>query len=477
MNQEVLKHVQHQIAQAGSRLAGYANDQNDKPYPKRNVFIRIEKYVKNFLSGRGEQRWVIIPGLRGVGKTTILAQIYLEFSKNPPEGVQILYVSLDEVKNVLNASLLDVIEAYEQILGVSFEKQDKPILLLVDEAQYDPKWASILKSLYDRSKKVCIICSGSSAVSLQTNPDVIRRAIFEKLYPMSFTEFQMIKNTIFSPAGLKQKMKEALYLGENAEHAYEGLKTLETIVLSYWSKIDRMDVQKYLTIGTLPFAIRYPNAAQVYEAILLLLDKIIAQDIEELGKFDSETLGSIKRLLYILADVDVISIHKLTELLPPTRITLSNVFDVLEKAELLIKIDPYGSNTSQARKPSKYLFMTPAIRLSLLNITGQEGTFLTRQGKLLEDIAALHFYREFVMPGIGNISYDSSLESADFILQIANKKQLAVEIGMGDKELRQVISSMKKIKCDYGIIFSSGPLTLIKEENIVKVPLDYFLLM
>ncbi len=477
MNQTVLKHVQHQIAQARSRLTGYANDQNGKTYPKRNVFIKIEKYVKDFLNGKSEQRWVIIPGLRGVGKTTILAQIYLEFAAKPLEEIQILYVSLDEVKNILNASLTDVIDAYEQILGVSFEKQDQPILLLVDEAQYDPKWASALKSLYDRSKKVCIICSGSSAVSLQTNPDVIRRAVFEKLYPMSFTEFQMIKNTVFSPTGLKQEMKDALYLSGNAEQVFETLKDLESTVLSYWAKIDRLDVQKYLAVGTLPFAIRYQNTAQVYEAILLLLDKIIAQDIEELGKFDSETLGSIKRLLYILADVDVISIHKLTELLPPTRITLSNVFDVLEKAELLIKIDPYGSNISQARKPAKYLFMTPAIRLSLLNITGQEGTFLTRQGKLLEDIAALHFYREFVTPGIGNISYDSSQESADFILQIANQKQLAVEIGMGDKELRQVIASMEKIKCDYGIVFCSGPLTLIKDKNIVKVPLDYFLLM
>lgn len=478
MNQKAIEYVQHQLLQGNTRLKSYVLDEIKKtPYPKRNIFIKTEKYINDFIKGNPDQRWIIIPGLRGVGKTTILAQIYFHFLNKPVDNQHIIYISLDEVTNLLDLSLKDVLEAYEQILGISFEKLDTPIILLIDEVQYDPKWAITLKVLWDKSKKICILCSGSSAVSLQTNPDVIRRAVFEKLYPVSFTEFLMIKHSIYPTPKLKKEIKEALYNTNSAKKAYELLKMLEPKVVSFWSQVERVEVKKYLEIGTLPFAIRHPNPTQVYESINFLLDKIISQDIQSMSKFDSETLGQIKRLLYIIAGGDTLSINKLTQLLPLNYITIANIFDVLEKAELLIRVRAHGSNISEVKKPSKYLFMTPAIRLSLLSITGQESTALTRQGKILEDIVALHFYREFVMPGIGNITNDSSQESADFILQIADRKQLAIEIGVGDKDLRQVITSMEKIKCNYGIIFSSGQLTLFEKENIVKVPLDYFLLM
>ncbi len=478
MNEAVIAYVQNQIAQSKARLTAYAQNSTGKLYPKRNAFIRIEKYIKDFLKGEEEPRWIIVPGLRGVGKTTILAQSYLEFVDISLDSLHILYVSIDEVKNILNATLKDVIEAYEQILGVSFEKLEKPILLLIDEVQYDEQWAAVLKSLYDRSKKVCVICSGSSAVSLQSNPDVIRRAVFEKLYPMSFCEFQMIHRNLYQIKDLKKDLKQALYFSNNAEEAHARLKLLQPKVLSYWAKVDKFDVQKYLDIGTLPFALRHPNQAQVYESINLLLDKIILHDIQTLGKFSAETLSYIKRLLYIMAEtVDILSIEKLTKILPLDRLTIASIFDVLTKAEMLIKVQAHGSNMSRTTQPAKYYFMTPAIRLVLLSITGSVGTTLTRQGRLLEDVAALHFYREFIVPGVAGLTYDASSGGADFILEVGGSRQLTIEIGTGSKSSTQVKSTMDKIKCNYGIVISSDPLLLLKEENILKVPLPYFLLI
>ena len=131
---------------------------------------------------------------------------------------------------------------------------------------------------------------------------------------------------------------------------------------------------------------------------------------------------------------DGFSVNKASSILGVDRNTLTMVLDALEKAEIIIRVAPHGSNASAVKKPSKYLFMTPAIRMSLLSITGLDETFLVRRGKLLEDIAGLHFYREFVSNGVGGLTYDSAEAGADFILQIANKKQIAIEIGMGDKE-------------------------------------------
>jgi len=480
MGQTILDYVQHQIALAQARLQSYTIDGEGRHYPERHIFSKIKDHINNFIEGKSDQRWIIVPGLRGVGKTTVLAQAYYHFlnKHNWLTSTRMIYVSLDEVTNILGSTLKDVIDAYEQILGVSFEKQDRPIILLIDEVQYDPKWAAVLKSLYDRSKQIFIISTGSSAVSLQTNTDVIRRAIFEKLYPMSFNEYQMIKHAIHPIPGLKHKIMDVLYGSTSAEEAYNALGHLKPEMLQYWSQVDRLEIQEYLTIGTLPFALRSNKQAQIYESISLLLDRIILEDIQALGRFDMSTLGLIKRLLFIMADADVLSMNKITQLLPLDRKTILNIFDVLEKAELLIKVPAHGSSTKSTRKPAKYLFMSPAIRLALLNITGQKSTFQIRQGMLWEDIAALHFDREFITPKTGSLSYDSAKAGADFILKIANQKQLAIEVGAGDKSFRQTVNTMKKISCDYGVVFCKEKKPILnKDENILKIPLDYLLTM
>ena len=120
--------------------------------------------------------------------------------------------------------------------------------------------------------------------------------------------------------------------------------------------------------------------------------------------------------------------------------------------------------------------MSPAIRSTFLNVAGIESTLLVRQGRLLEDVMGEYFYREFVSQGIGMLSYDSTQNAADFILQILNKNQIAIEIGIGKKTFKQVMSTMKRIKCNYGIVIHNGKLSIDEELNIVKVPLEYILL-
>ena len=121
--------------------------------------------------------------------------------------------------------------------------------------------------------------------------------------------------------------------------------------------------------------------------------------------------------------------------------------------------------------------MSPAIRMALLGIVGKEATFHTRMGKLLEDAAAMHFSREFIGPGAGALTYDAVQGGADFILQIANKKQIAIEIGVVEKDRTQVQKTMERIQCDYGIVIGDGKLTHFPEDRIIYLPLSYFLLI
>ena len=482
MKQAALTYVQHQLTQAESRLQGYLRGPSGAKNNTRNIIVKIREYYRDFLNRKSELRWVIMPGLRGVGKTTIMAQTYAEvvaeYAKNGLPKNHVLFISLEDAVDNLGITLRDILEAYESILGTAFEAQTQPIFLFIDEAQYDPKWGVILKVLYDKTKNVFIFCTGSSALELRSNPDVARRSLLERLYPMNFTEYEKIHHDVTPIKGLKDTIKTAVYLTPNATQAFEALKSVRTEVNRYWATVNALDVNHYLETGTFPFALNYKNKSQVYEALDQLIDKIIKTDIPRLGGLRIETIAMMRRLLYLLADAsDVIAVSKLAGLLGTNAVTLGGALDILKDAECLIKIRPYGSAMTAVKKPTKYCFMSPALRAALLSIAGSDGTMATRQGKYWEDIVAMHLYREFASRGAGTLLYDQTKGGADFILQLLNGQQIAIEVGSGEKGTAQVAQTMKERKIDRGLVISSRELSLSPDGKILLIPFEYFLLM
>jgi uncharacterized protein len=474
MKQELIQYLQKQIQTTDDRLKHFTHGLGGDRYPQRFLYVKLQKYINDFLDKKSSNRMVIIPGFRGVGKTTLMAQICANFKK---QDVQAFFLSVEDLRNYLEVGINEIISAYEKIIGEYLESLKKPIIIFLDEVQTDPKWAITLKSLFEKTNNVFFCVTGSSAIVLQSTPNIVRRAIFEPMTPMCFSEYQMIKSKTYPTPGLKNQIRQAIYFSPTAKEAYEKLAKLEGAVNDYWSKIDRNDVSKYLSYGTFPFAQIMPDEISIYNNISLLLEKIIKQDMPTLGNFDQETLGAVKRILFAIAENDVTSLTTLSDKFSISRLTLANVFDVLEKAELLVKIPPHGSNMTIANKPNKYLFMSPAIRMSFFYFSGNEGTYLTRQGKLLEDSIGAHLHREFILRSAGVIRYDSAQGGADFILQIGNNRKIVIEVGLGKKDKKQVMGTMRKIKSNYGIIFSGSGLNMDIEKDILSVPLDYYFLM
>lgn len=474
--QDIIQYLQKQILTTDDRLKKFTHSLADKKYPKRFLFVKLRKYINDFLNKLSENKLVLIPGFRGVGKTTIVAQTCVEFKKR---GFRVLFLSVEDAKNLFGVGINELMSAYEEILGENLESLKGPILIFLDEIQTDPKWTITLKSFYEKTTKIFFCCTGSSAVSLQseTTANLARRVKLEPMTPMSFCEYEMINKNIYPVAGLKEKIKQTIYFSNNSEEVYNNLLKLQSEVNKYWSKIDRNDIKRYLSYGSLPFSSIMPDEVSIYNSISLLVEKIIQQDMPSLGSFDSDTLGAVKRILFAIAENDTTSLSTLEKKFNINRLTIANIFEVLEKAELLIKIQAHGSNMAISNKPNKYLFMSSAIRMSFFYFTGNESTYLVRQGKLLEDSVGGHLYREFILRSNGIIRYDSAQGGADFILQIGDKKKIVIEAGLGSKDKKQVINTMQKVKSDYGIVFSKTGLSFDKETNIITIPLDYYFLM
>lgn len=471
--EQIINYLQNQIAQSYLRARAYVFNEQNQKNPNRNAFIKIRKYINDFLSGTQEPRWITIPGIRGVGKTTLLAQLFYEQKISQKNK---LFLSIDQTIQYLGASLNKVLDAYEDILGTVFERLNEPVILFLDEVQYEKDWGAILKSVYDRSKKVFIIATGSSALSLQTNTDIARRTIFETLYPMCFTEYIKIKEGKFEQKGLGGEIRKGVFESTSAVEVFNNLKNLDGVAKTYWTGIDRQEIDKYLKYGTLPFAVKLGNEGLIYDQIKKMVDRVVTNDIPQLKNFTPEIISKIPSVLYSIAGSDEISLRNLSKTLSMNINTLSDVLDVLTRAETVLRIYPFGSSYKQVRKPSKYLFATPAFRAMYFNFIGKINQGAKDTGKLLEDLAGFYLTRFLRQKINTSLTYDSAKGGADFVISFGDEK-IIIEVGYGSKGFKQVNKTFNKINAKYGLSVSMTPLSLSSDKKSVTVPLSYFLLI
>ena len=470
---KITNFLKDQIAQADFRAEAYVFDESKKIKPQRNIYTKLDQYLQDFIDHRSTARWIMLTGLRGSGKTTVMSQLY--YNKRKLDAYR-LYLSADHITQILGVGLNDVFSVYEDLIGISMEQLDKPLFLFLDEIQYDEKWAITLKSLYDRSNKVFIFATGSSALAINNNPDIARRAIFEKLFPLSFTEYVKIKLDKNDSEGLGHDVRDAIFNSETAQAVYGKLDQLKTRTNKYWLGIERLEIDRYMKYGSLPFMVTLNNEALVYDQINKTLDRIINSDVARTGQFASEIISKIPSVLYATADMDQISYSKLATIFDISRPKIMEIFAALEKTETLIRVYPHGSHLNQVKKPSKYLFASPAFRSMYYNFIGNIITNENYIGKLLEDTIGMYLTRFLFKQINTSLTYDNAQGGADFIIGFG-KEKIIIEVGMGEKNIKQVVQTSEKVKAKYGLVISKSKLKLYEVENVVQIPLEYFLLV
>ena len=453
--------------------------QNGRMLLSRNIFVKVRKYVVDFIEKDNDRRWVIIPGLRGTGKTTILAQSYLYLAQSYADKVDIIYFSLDDVM-MAGFNLYDLVSAYLSLRSPdSQNSRSRKTIIILDELQNDPRWAAILKTFYDKYSNLFFICSGSSAVYLQTSADVAgRRANIERLYPMSFTEFEVIKTNKYPIKDLKNNLSSALYDSQSAEECCNRLLENNNLVNDYLSQIDINDWNYYVRCGSLPFTLSMQEPSEIYSQIMLTIEKVIQNDLRQIISFDDNTAIAARKLIGLLADAeDSISVVKTASILGLNKNTLSAILDALCKAEMLIDVVPLGSNFTAAKKEHKYLFSSPVIRAAFYYLNGSPSSENVRTGRLLEDVVGLQLYKMNGIYNKGSIFYDCAQGGVDFILK-RGEQAIAIEVGKGRKTGRQVASTIKRHPCcKYGItICDTDEIVMDETKQSVMIPWRIFAL-
>ena len=474
----LISYLEKQLATAPERLFANIVDQNNKDLLNRFIFIRIEKYINDFIDGKNvENRWITIPGFRGTGKTTLLSQLYHTLLEKGIPRDRLLYLSLDEVTKLLQSNLYEMLEIYETLRGSTLETTKDKLFLFLDEAHYDEKWDATVKTVFDRSKNIFVLVTGSSALALQTSADSARRMHIEKLFPLTFIEYIKLKKHIFPETKLKNNLKHIIFESSSADEVYKKLKTFQSSVTKYWSQIEPFEFEKYLTTGTLPFSIGLTKDFDIYQRVINILEKVIYDDIATLDNYDKNTLDKIWNLLIILSDTDRISLESLAEKIGVEKPTVFKILNTLSKAELIFPVKAYGSVSKQTTKSPKYPFTAPAIKAALLWKLGKLSPAPPVYGKLLQDVVALYLHKFSSINSHFSVNYDSEKGCADFVVgDTRNNSQIALEVSYGtNKDTSQVKTTMQKLSAKYGLVVSQHELAI--EENVVFIPNKFFFLL
>lgn len=503
---------------------------------KRRVWDSVNQYIQSFLSHRTNQ-WVIIPGLRGIGKTTLLAQLY-NHSALTGDKTNRFYFSLEQL-SLIGASVNDLVEAFKFLRR---EHPERMFFIFLDEVHSDPQWSLGCKIIFDQIPNSFLVCTGSSALSLRLNPDSARRARLIKMYPLSLAEFVAIRQSqrgvsqAHVPASdLSRELRSALFESRTVVEVYEGLLNCDKFVGRYYDSLGQTRflgetadgepvssrlIEEYINgYGTLPFfstpkyagkqmgllAAGVSGSADVHdqgeirEMILRTVEQTLTGDTLKLlaGKSDdarvnfqlqASTINLLPKLIRILANSERSSLRTIATKLEDTHPkTLGIMLRVLIMSDLISEIPPLGSYLGRNTKTPKYLFGAPALRQALVPLDSSKGMSATNyqsgrlRGRLLEDTVIMYLERIFgKLSEKRIIEYDSRSGGADFVVTplAANRDQIVIEVGYGKQTSAQAKQTLRSINGLYGLVVTSSVTRpeIDTDNNSVYVPLSYFLL-
>jgi hypothetical protein len=237
-------------------------------------------FIRYFLKQHSlENRFSIIVGQRGVGKSTAIIQHIMAVAKNDITTKKILYVPVDHFIFAQHS----LFETAEEFTGYGGE------LLCLDEIHKYTDWSKELKSIYDSFPDLKIIVSGSSAMEIKKGShDLSRRAIVYQMTGLSLREFLEISHGIeISAAPLNTIIEnhEKITIQVNETLNKQGLKILPVF-------------RDYLRHGYFPYFQEYSRESIYFIALEQAIHTTIESDL--LAIYPGLTGNSIKKLKKLL---------------------------------------------------------------------------------------------------------------------------------------------------------------------------------
>ena len=359
---------------------------------KRDLLAQIEPYLST-------KQAIVITGMRRVGKTTLLRNIFDTISSNNK-----LFLDLENILNqkIFEETDYEAIKSTWESQGIDFKQR---VFLFLDEIQFIKNVPSIVKYFIDHYQ-VKFFLTGSASFYLKNvfSESLSGRKFIFELYPFSFDEFLTLKNESMGVPRAASGVSQAIYL-----------------------KLDRLYTE-YMEFGGFPDVI----LAAAKEEKKRILEDIISSYIhlEVMRLSDFRKIHVIRDLILLLAERvgQKLEIQKLGVVLGISRETVMNYLAFLEGTYAISLVKPFSRSLDvEIRKTPKIYFCDSGLANHLGRIT---------QGSLFEQ----NIFQNIRHQGEINYYQKKTGSEIDFILS----KKTAYECAKTSWRRRAGKSSLTK---------------------------------
>ena len=455
-------------------------DINDYNY--LDEYYKIKKHLDDFLTDKNvENRFIVMSGLRGVGKTTILFQLYdYLLNERNIDYENVLYLTMDEVKQLYNYNLLEIVDIFlNSIHNTNRLKLKKKIFIFVDESHFDNQWAISGKIIYDKTKNIFLICTGSSAINLEINADVARRTYKESVYPNNFKDFVLLKKNIITDYNFSNILKDIIYFGEE-KYINQGIKLEKKIYdeLFLLDNYPKEEFMNFLKAHGFPITLN-SKEEEAYKKTYYVINQIIQNDILSIKPTITNNMqGTILQIISYMAlsRPGNISNHKIANYLSISSKTVHEILNILEKTQLVFNVKPYGGAGKIAKKAWKYYFLSSSLKsAAIFNISRYNLDNKKCLGSLAENyVAASLFKMQQTRFHLMGLFYPPEKKGCDFLLRTKLDDLVPVEVGIGKKTKSQITRAINKHDSEYGVLISNRYNSIQQHNDIIHIPLISF---
>jgi predicted AAA+ superfamily ATPase len=291
-----------------------------------------------------ENRFSIIIGPRGTGKTTAIIQHLLSKYDDDFFTREALYVPVDHFI-IAGHNLYGIAEEFHNLGGEC---------ICFDEIHKWGNWSGEIKSIYDSFPKLRIIASGSSAIAIQRGShDLSRRAVVYRMTGLSFREYiDLVLDISSKPLSLEfileQHEKSTANIIESVESA--GAKILALF-------------KEYLRFGYFPYFQEFKDESIYHITLEQSIHTTIESDLLAVyPELSGRSIQKLKKLLTVISESvpfvpDLKRLKKLVEI--GDERTLKNYLKYLEDGGTIILLPKRGTGLKGMAKPEKIYLNNP----------------------------------------------------------------------------------------------------------------------
>lgn len=391
---------------------------------KRLLFEKLTKYLEH-------KNALIITGMRQVGKTTLLKQIFAEVA-----GPKIWF----DFDNPLDQKMfeeLDYNNIYHNLLKVAVAEPGERIYVFIDEIQNLPEITKVIKFLIDHYQVKFFLTGSSNFYLKNLFPESLsgRKFLFH-LAPLSFREYLYFKDQI--------SFKEIELSGKQALFAPQSFWPAEKFKIAY---------DDYLRFGGFPEIATTGDEETKKQVLNNIFRSFFEKDLKILA--DYKDIKELRDLIILLAPRvgSMIDVTKIASELGVSRPKLYSYLEFLQGTFFIKLLPKYSKSLDRSIAGGKKIYFSDTGLLQLVAPVNEGQLLENAVVNQLDSYGELSFYnyrntKEIDLILDKKIALEVKLNGSDYDFQ--NLKKLSSSLG-----LKEAYVISKKFKEGPGFISPS----------------------